>query len=123
MSLGLADLLPVTGRISDDGRDIVGTMIPSEFHRLFWDCQPDHLEPEAHAPFVLERVLEYGSLGAIRWAMEVYGLERIREFLMNRGRRTLSRKTLAFWVLILGLDSEPCFEKSSLRRSRPFWNY
>ena len=98
-------------------------MIPPEFHHVFWDCQPDRLDPEAHAPFILERLLEYGSLASVRWAMEAYGSERIKGFLLDRGRRTLSRKTLAFWTLILGLDAEPCFERSSLTRSRPFWNY
>ena len=98
-------------------------ILPSEVRHLFWDCQPERLDLGAHAPFILERVLEYGSLASVRWAVEVYGAARIKEFLMGRGRRTLSRKTLAFWTLILGLDTEPCFERSSLARSRPFWNY
>jgi len=97
--------------------------VPTEFHHLFWDCQPERLDLEAQASFILERILEYGSLTSVRWALEVYGAARIKEFLMGRGRRTLSRKTLAFWTLILGLDTEPCFERSSLTRSRPFWNY
>ena len=97
--------------------------MPTEFHHLFWDCQPERLDLEAQASFILERILEYGSLTSVRWALEVYGAARIKEFLMGRGRRTLSRKTLAFWTLILGLDTEPCFERSSLTRSRPFWNY
>ncbi len=97
--------------------------VPIEFHHLFWDCQPERLDPEAQAPFVLERILEYGSLASVRWALDVYGVGRITEFLMGRGRRTLSRKTLAFWTLVLRLDAEPCFERSSLARSRPFWNY
>src|SRR3972149_7277272 len=97
--------------------------VPTEFHHLFGDCQPERLDLEAQASFILERILEYGSLTSVRWALEVYGAARIKEFLMGRGRRTLSRKTLAFWTLILGLDTEPCFERSSLTRSRPFWNY
>lgn len=98
-------------------------VIPPECRRLFWDCQPDRLDLETHAPFILERILEYGSPTSVRWAMEVYGSERIKRFLMDRGWRTLSRKTLAFWVLILHLDDEPCFERSSLTSNRPFWNY
>ncbi len=97
--------------------------VPAEFYHLFWDCEPDNLDIEAHAPFVLERLLEYGSLASARWAREVYGTEWIARFLRDRGRRTLSRKTLSFWTLILGLDAEPCFETSSLTHSRPFWNY
>ena len=101
----------------------MATIIPRELHHLFWDCHPDQVDPEAHAPFVMERLLEYGTLAGVRWALAVYGPERIKRFLMDRGRRTLSRKTLAFWILILGLDAEPCFETSSLARSRLFWNY
>jgi hypothetical protein len=52
-----------------------------------------------------------------------YGPQRIRAFLRNRGRRTLTRKTLAFWTMILGLENEECFQRSSLDRSRTFWNY
>jgi uncharacterized protein DUF6922 len=99
------------------------TVIPPEARPLFWDCRPDQLDLETHAPFILGRVLEYGSLASVRWAIDIYGTERIKTFLRERGRRTLSRKTLAFWTLILGLEAEPCFEKSSLTRSRIFWNY
>lgn len=98
-------------------------IVPREFHHLFWDCQPARLETEIHAPFILERILEYGSLAAVRWAMGVYGAEGLKRFLLRRGRRVLSRKTLAFWILILGLEAEPCFETSSLARSRTFWDY
>ena len=97
--------------------------LPSELHDLFWDCRPADVDLEIHAPFVLERVLEYGSLAAVRWALLTYGPERLATFLRERGVRTLSRKTLSFWVLQLGLEAEPCFERSSLSRSRPFWNY
>jgi hypothetical protein len=97
--------------------------LPESLHPLFWDCRPDTVDLDAHAPFVLERVLEYGSLAAVRWALESYGPERIRTFLRDRGRRTLSRKTLAFWTMILGLENEECFQRSSLDHSRTLWNY
>jgi hypothetical protein len=67
--------------------------------------------------------MEYGSLGSVRWALDVYGPDRIRQFLRTRGARTLSRKTLSFWTVLLDLEDEACFKVSSLRRSRPFWNY
>ena len=97
--------------------------LPPEFHHLFWDCRPETIDTETHGPFILERVLEYGSLAAVRWALKTYGAERLKGFLRERGVRTLSRKTLSFWTLQLGLEGEACFEKSSLTRSRPFWNY
>src|SRR6266545_548158 len=96
--------------------------LPPDLHYLFWDCRPADIDLEAHAPFVLERVLEYGSLAAVRWALQAYGPERLAAFLRERGVRTLSRKTLSFWALQLGLEGEACFEISSLSRSRPSWN-
>jgi hypothetical protein len=97
--------------------------LPASLHPLFWDCRPESVDPEAHAPFVLERVLEYGTLAQVRWAVATYGPDRIRAFLRDRGVRTLSRKTLGFWTILLGLEGEACFERSSLARSRTFWNY
>jgi len=97
--------------------------LPAEFHDLFWDCRPEALDTDLHAPFILERLLEYGSLTTARWALDSYGPERLKTFLRERGVRTLSRKTLSFWTLLLGLEGEACFDTSSLKRSRPFWNY
>ena len=102
--------------------DLGPRAIPSEVGHLFWDCRHEAIDLETHAPFVLERILEYGSLGAVRWALRTYGAERLAEFLRGRGARTLSRKTLSFWTLILGLEGETCFQPSSLSRNRPYWN-
>jgi hypothetical protein len=97
--------------------------LPPSLLPLLWDCRPETIDAETHAAFILERTLEYGSLAAVRWAMEAYGPERIKGFLRGRGLRTLSRKTLRFWTMLLGIEGEVCFERSSLARSRVFWNY
>jgi len=97
--------------------------LPPDLHRFFWECRPETIDTQAHAPFVLERILDYGSLAAVRWALRTYGPEQVKEFLRVRGVRTLSRKTLGFWTLLLGIEGEACFERSSLIRSRPFWDY
>jgi hypothetical protein len=97
--------------------------LPASLHHLFWDCRPASIDLDDHAPLILERVLEYGSLASVRWALDVYGPDRIRDFLRARGARTLSRKTLSFWTVLLDLEGEARFEPSSLRRSRPLWNY
>lgn len=96
---------------------------PPSLLPLLWDCRPETVDVENHAPLILDRTLEYGSLAAVRWAMETYGPERIKEFLRGRGVRTLSRKTLRFWTMLLGIEGEACFETSSLARSRPCSNY
>jgi len=90
---------------------------------LFWDHALGSIDTETYASFVLERVLEYGSLEAARWALATYGPPRLEEFLRRRGVRVLSRKTLSLWTVLLGLEGEECFATSSLSRSRPSWDY
>ena len=95
---------------------------PPELNRFFWDCNVGQLDIERNASLILTRLLDYGDLTAARWAWHTYGPERIRDFLLGRGRKTLSRKTIAFWRTLLCLDDEPCLQPSSLKTSRPFWN-
>jgi hypothetical protein len=104
-------------------RRSVGGSLPPILYPLFWDCRPQSIDAGAQAPFVLDRVLEYGSLASARWALETYGAEHIKGFLRQRGLRTLSRKTLGFWTMLLGLEGEACFDRSSLSHSKSFWNY
>lgn len=97
--------------------------LPSHLHHLFWDSRPETIDTEAQASVILERALEYGTLSAVRWALATYGAARVERFLRERGVRTLSRKTLSLWTVLLGLEDEACFASSSLRRSRLFWDY
>lgn len=98
------------------------TRLPEQFHRFFWDCRAADLDVERNAAQILTRLLDYGDLGAARWALRTYGQDRIREFLLTHGRKTLSRKTIAFWRALLHLEDEPCLQPPSLERSRPLWN-
>ncbi len=95
--------------------------LPEEVRRLFWDVDPCALDAKAHRNFVLDRVLEYGGMDAVRWAEKTYGLAGIREYFVARGHRVLSRKTRSFWRLILNL--EPCTTQSSASPKNPLWPY
>lgn len=98
------------------------TRLPEEVRRFFWDCDPEQLDIDRNADQILTRLLDYGDLAAARWALRTYGEDRVRRYLLSRGRKTLSRKAIAFWRVLLGLQDEPCLQPSSLQRSRPFWN-
>jgi hypothetical protein len=73
---------------------------PNAVRGLFWDVDPASLEADAQRNFVLDRVLEYGGIEAVRWAEATYGLAGIREYFAARGDRVLSQKTRAFWHLV-----------------------
>jgi hypothetical protein len=96
--------------------------VPREHWRFFWECRPEEIDVREHAPFILGRLLDHGDLAAARWVLATYGEPAVRDFILTRGCRTLSRKTIAFWRAYLHLEDEPCLQPSSLAASRPLWN-
>lgn len=97
--------------------------IPEKFRWLFWETNPGEIDLEQHEPYIIERFLEYGTWEGIRWLRKTYNDERIRTYVLKRGYRTLSKKTLSFWKFLLHLEKEECLQQSSLQSSRRFWNY
>lgn len=65
------------------------------------------MDATTHRSFILDRVLEYDSLQAVRWAEQCYGLAGIREYYLARGQRVLSANTRSFWRVVLELPEEP----------------
>lgn len=56
-------------------------------------------------------------------AKETYGEENIRDFVLGRGLRVLSRKTVNFWAMRLGLQDEECIQRFLKGPRNPFWPY
>lgn len=64
-------------------------------------------DPEAHAPFVIGRLLEDGDGEDLRWLVRRYGEERLAAWLCRRGGRRLSRRSRRFWELVLDREAGP----------------
>lgn len=103
----------------------VGAALPVSLDKdatfLFPQVDVHELDIHEDWKYILGRVLEYGTLESVRWAMETYGRERISEFIRNRGLRVLSRKTVNYWALLLGLQDEECIQKFLKGPRNPFW--
>jgi hypothetical protein len=97
--------------------------LPQHLRSCFWDVDATKVNPHQHRAFVLDRVLEYGTLTGVQWAEQFYGLESIREYFLARGSRVLSAKTRAFWQTVLGIADEPCTTTSSTQPNNPLWPY
>lgn len=95
--------------------------VPPGLRSLFWDVDPDTLDPRAWPDYVLERVLEMGRPEAYRWARSLYGEDRIREFLRSAGPRRLSARALNFWALLLNVEERECLVKRCLASKGPLW--
>ncbi len=94
---------------------------PEHLRALFWDTDFDHLCVEGHERYVIERVLEYGDVPAVRWLMNRFSKEQIAETL--RRTRRLSPKSAYFWASILDVPTGEirCLNRSFRRRHREIW--
>lgn len=70
----------------------------------FWDTDLQLIDPALHKEFVIERLLQYGGLEGVRWIMEYWGADSIREVVQKS--RTLSRMTATFWSVYFDLPIE-----------------
>ena len=77
--------------------------------RLFWDHPLCDHDLDEHPVWVLERVLEYGSLEDVRILMGVMGRERFLDGVCKA--RLSSPKTRRFWEKMLALEGRTCTRK------------
>jgi hypothetical protein len=99
-------------------------VLPDELARdtsLFWDAAPGGIDPEAHAPYVIGRVLSLGRLAQVRALLAFYGRDRVRVFFRDGGLRHVDARTAAFWLLVLGLRRDECEPRSSPTPNATFW--
>lgn len=80
--------------------------LPAFLRPLFWDCDFAMLDWEANRPFIIGRVLASGDWEHIGWLRQTAGDEVIRAYLLQTRGRTLSRRQLRFWELLLDLPPE-----------------
>ncbi|WKZ32816.1 MAG: hypothetical protein QY316_13055 [Thermodesulfobacteriota bacterium] len=73
------------------------TAVPSEFYSLFWDVDPEKIDLEKNARYVIERVLELGDLKALKWIQMLYPTGLIVEILKTS--RKISPKSKNFWTI------------------------
>ena len=67
---------------------------------LFWDVDPDTINPDKHASYIIERILDFGTKDEVRWLFQHYPRLKIAETLRSK-RSTVLPKSRALWDLIL----------------------
>lgn len=91
----------------DDGKPgipfALHSRLPDFLSDLFWDVDFPLLN--ASSDLVLERILEVGDLGAVRWLIANRSRSEMQRYLKSKGKRRLSPKSLRFWQMILGVDN------------------
>lgn len=66
---------------------------------LFWDTNPDWIDTEKNAPYIIERVLDFGTDKEVRWLRNFYDLSFIKKIVEKS--RSLRPDTKNLWMLLL----------------------
>lgn len=64
-------------------------------------------DPGQHASWIVLRVLEEGHSEEVRQLFARYGTALPAQLVRRRGGRQLSRRSLALWSLVLGVEPAP----------------
>jgi len=77
--------------------------VPQWLHPLFWDVDPATISIRGNARYVIERILETGSLEAFQWLQDVYPTRLIAETCSTS--RKISEKSRNFWETWMGRNA------------------
>ncbi len=72
--------------------------LPSSLARYFWDCDWSAIRINTHRTFVIERILRYGTIEAVRWLLAHVPRASISDVVQHS--RRLDPKTRNFWILM-----------------------
>ena len=97
--------------------------LPDCAYRYFWDIDPVSLDVSEYPYYVIERLLEYGDLPAVRWMEHRFSREEIVGVLKTS--RRLSVRSANFWALYFGLPVEGirCLSRQFRNRRAATWPY
>ena len=66
---------------------------------LFWDTDPQKIDPRKNAQYVIERIADLGNDREARWVLDFYDRNLLREVISKS--RCLRPRTKALWTLLL----------------------
>ena len=66
---------------------------------LFWDTDPKKIDPDKHARYIIERVLDFGRDNEVRWLYRTYPKPLLRDVVEKS--RSLRPRTRKLWTLVL----------------------
>lgn len=96
-------------RDAPSGRTVTRAAAVRRLRRLFWDHPLRAGDLDQHRVWVLERVLEYGTLEDLRTLLGLLGREAFLDGVAQA--RFQSEKTRRFWQQMLALESRRCTKK------------
>ena len=81
--------------------------LPATALRLFPGYAEAELDLEGSATLVISRLLEDGDAADLAWLTAAFSEPALGDWLARHGGRLLSRRSRAFWELMLGREAGP----------------
>ncbi len=97
--------------------------VPKHLWNFFWDVDPQTLDPNQKANFVIGRLLEKGNDKAVSWVLHNYPLKTIKHVFSTI--RDFSPKTANFWSIYLGIPEDEilCLQEPYRSQRKRLWPY
>jgi hypothetical protein len=71
-------------------------VIPIKNQALFWDVRPENIDPVKHKKWLIERIVQWGTLDDIRELLKLYPIETVGKVVNSS--RTIDYKTKELWM-------------------------
>jgi hypothetical protein len=81
--------------------------LPAGAHRLFPHSAEADLTPERAPSLLISRLLEDGDAADLAWLLRTFPETEIAAWIERHGGRQLSRRSRAFWQVVLGVEASP----------------
>lgn len=97
--------------------------LPERFAKYFWDVDSQRIDIQQYSQYVLERLLQFGDLTAVKWGLNQFGKNKVIEVIKTS--RQINRKTANFFINIYNLKPKEvlCFNKEFQNQHRAVWPY
>jgi hypothetical protein len=80
--------------------------LPAGTHRLFAAYAEKDLTPERGTSLLTARLLEDGDAADLAWLLRTFPEAEVAAWVERHGGRQLSRRSRAFWQVVLGVEAK-----------------
>lgn len=96
-------------------------MLPCKIRKFFWEYSEIEIDIQKNWFFIIERLLEYGDIEAVKWVFGQFDQNQLVEVV--KSTRNLSQKTVSMWQNYFNLPKEEirCMNLSCQKKDMPFW--
>ncbi|MCX8008944.1 MAG: hypothetical protein N3A54_04570 [Patescibacteria group bacterium] len=103
--------------------DSIPKNLPQEFHRFFWDVDPNTINPAISKEYVIARLLDKGNLESARWILQTFDTKTI--ITVIKKHKNFAPLNAAFWANYFGIPREEvaCLDPRFMQMRKKLWPF